>query len=102
MTRGRAAGLDIAPERAITWLTGNPAKSLGILDQTGTLAPGKMADVVLWNRDPFSVYAQADLVFIDGSLQYDRSTMEGRNRSDFMLGQAALGAQPVATKGGAK
>ena len=102
MTRGRAAGFDIAPERAITWLTANPAKSLGILDQTGTLAPGKMADVVLWNRDPFSVYAQADLVFIDGSLQYDRSTMEGRNRSDFMLGQAALGAQPVATKGGAK
>ena len=26
----------------------NPAKSLGILDQTGTLEQGKDADVVIW------------------------------------------------------
>ena len=48
----------------------------------------KMADVVIWNRTPFSVYAQAQQVFIDGSLQYDRSEPQ-RTRSDFMLGQPA-------------
>jgi imidazolonepropionase-like amidohydrolase len=88
MARGRAMGLSIAPEHAITWLTANPAKALGILDKTGTLEVGKMADVVIWNRTPFSVYAQAQQVFIDGSLLYDRSGPQ-RTRSDFMLGQPA-------------
>jgi imidazolonepropionase-like amidohydrolase len=94
MTSGRRAGLDIPPERAITWVTANPARALGIVDQTGTLEPGKMADVVVWNRDPFSVYALTDLVFIDGVVQYDRAAPTPP-RSDFMLGQpAAPGNSP--------
>ena len=43
-----------------------------VLDKTGTLEPGKMADVVVWNGDPFSVYSHAEKVFIDGVLLYDR------------------------------
>ena len=79
--------IDIAPERAIRWLTGNAARSLGILEQTGTLEAGKMADVVVWNRNPFSVYAQAEQVFIDGALLYDRTDPRLRPVTDFMLGQ---------------
>ncbi|HKE44543.1 MAG TPA: amidohydrolase [Steroidobacteraceae bacterium] len=86
MTVGRRAGLTITPEHAITWLTANPAKSLGILDKTGTLEAGKMADVVVWNHDPFSVYALTDLVFVDGVVQYDREHPTAPV-SDFMLGQ---------------
>jgi len=94
MTSGRRAGLEITPEHAIAWVTANPAKALGVLEQTGTLEPGKMADVVVWNRDPFSVYALTDLVFIDGIVQYDRASPAPR-RSDFLLGQpAAAGATP--------
>jgi imidazolonepropionase-like amidohydrolase len=84
---GRRAGIDIPPERAIRWLTANPAKALGIDNQTGTLAPGKMADVVLWNGTPFSVYAHAEKVFIDGALMYDRNDPSKQPRSDFMLGR---------------
>ncbi len=87
MTRGRAVGMDITPARAIRWLTANPAKALGILDQTGTLEPGKMADVVIWNGNPFSVYAKADQVFIDGALVFDRADLERQPVSDFELGQ---------------
>ena len=87
MTRGRRAGMDIRPERAIAWVTANPAKSLGILDQTGTLEEGKMADVVIWNGNPFSVYAKADQVFIDGALLYDRNDPSRQPVSDFELGQ---------------
>ena len=87
MTRGRAAGMDISPARAIRWLTANPAKALGILDRTGTLEPGKMADVVIWNGNPFSVYAKADQVFIDGALVYDRADLARQPESDFELGQ---------------
>ena len=91
MAHGRAAGMDIRPERAIRWLTANPAKALGIDGQTGTLEAGKMADVVIWNGTPFSVYAHAEKVFVDGALLYDRADKSRQPRSDFMLG---LGVSP--------
>jgi imidazolonepropionase-like amidohydrolase len=87
MTRGQRAGMDISPEHAIRWITANPAKSMGVLDQTGTLEPGKMADVVIWNGNPFSVYAKADQVFIDGAMIFDRNDPSLQPVSDFELGQ---------------
>jgi imidazolonepropionase-like amidohydrolase len=86
MTRGALAGMQINQERAIRWITSNAAKALGIADRTGSLAVGKMGDVVIWNRDPFSVYALAEQVFIDGVLMFDRA-QPMKPRSDFMLGQ---------------
>ncbi len=92
---GRRAGLDIPPERAIRWLTANPAKAIGVLQRTGTLEPGKMADVVVWSRNPFSVYALADFVLIDGVVRYDRAQPATAPASDFLLGQpAAAGLYP--------
>jgi imidazolonepropionase-like amidohydrolase len=87
MARGNRVGLGILPEHAIRWITANPAKSMGIHDQTGSLEPGKMADVVIWNGNPFSVYAKADQVFIDGALLYDRHDPDWQPLSDFELGQ---------------
>jgi imidazolonepropionase-like amidohydrolase len=93
IAHGARAGLDIPPERAIRWLTANPAKVLGILERTGTLEPGKMADVVVWSRNPFSVYARANLVLIDGVVRYDRDDPTVAPQSDFLIGQpAAAGA----------
>ncbi len=89
MTRGQRAGMDIPPERAIRWITANPARALGILELTGTLEPGKLADVVIWNGNPFSVYAQADQVFIDGARVYDRNDPARQPVSDFELGHQA-------------
>lgn len=91
MLRGNRAGLSISPERAIRWITLNAAKSLGIEEQTGSLSTGKMADVVLWNQDPFSVYAKPLQVYIDGVLRYERGNPNLSPQSDFELGQL-LGA----------
>ena len=85
MTRGIRAGLDIPPERAIRWVTSNAARSLGIEAQTGTLEAGKMADVVIWNGNPFSVYALADQVYVDGVLRFDRAHPSDQPLSDFSL-----------------
>ena len=82
----------VPPERAIRWLTYNPAKSLGLEDRIGTLETGKAADLVIWNGNPFSVYALADQVFIDGALMFDREHRETKPRSDFLLGQPSTGA----------
>jgi imidazolonepropionase-like amidohydrolase len=94
MSRGNRIGLSIAPEHAIGWVTANPARALGIDQQTGTLEPGKMADVVIWNGTPFSVYALAEQVFVDGVIEFDRANPTPQPRSDFLLGQPGAGAQP--------
>ncbi|HRA03159.1 MAG TPA: amidohydrolase family protein, partial [Thermomonas sp.] len=84
------AGIAITPEHAIRWITQNPAKAMGILEQTGTLEAGKMADVVLWNGNPFSSYAQAEQVYVDGARMYDRRDPARQPKSDFLLGQDLL------------
>ena len=89
MASARRAGVDIPPERAIRWLTQNAARALGVLDRTGTLEAGKMADVVVWNGNPFSVYAKAEQVYIDGARIYDRNDPGRQPVSDFLLGQTA-------------
>jgi imidazolonepropionase-like amidohydrolase len=88
---GRRAGLNISEEVAWTWLSANPAKALGIFERTGSLKAGKMADVVLWNAHPFSVYARPERVWIDGALLYDANDPKRRPVSDFELGQPGEG-----------
>jgi len=90
MGAGRRAGVIIPPERAIEWLTLNPAKSLHLDNQIGSLEVGKHADVVLWSGDPFSVYTKVDLVFLDGAVIYDRYNKARQAVTDFELGQPVL------------
>ncbi len=94
---GNRAGLDISKADAWRWISSNPAKALGILDQTGSLEVGKRADVVIWSGDPFSTYTKADQVYIDGALMYDRKT-DFRPVSDFMLGQPGQGTRTGGVK----
>jgi imidazolonepropionase-like amidohydrolase len=92
MAEGQRAGIPGLSEAvAWEWLSRNPAKALGILDRTGTLAPGKMADVVLWNGDPFSSYSRPVRVWIDGAEMYDANNPRKRPVSDFELGQPGEG-----------
>lgn len=92
LAAGLRMGMDISRAEAISWITLNPARSLGIEAQTGTVEVGKAADLVLWNRDPLSVYAQADVVFIDGHIYFDRSDPDLHPVSDFGLGLSVGGA----------
>ncbi|ATC31735.1 amidohydrolase [Caulobacter vibrioides] len=92
MTAGAKLGIDIPRAEAIKWITANPAKAIGIGDKTGSIEPGKAADLVVWSRDPFSVYAQAEQVYVDGALTYDRKDPRFQPKSDFELGQAGQGA----------
>ena len=71
LAAGRAAGIKLSDDDAIKWLTANPAWAIGVQDQVGSLEVGKRADVVVWSASPFSVYAKADLVYVDGLLRWD-------------------------------
>ena len=85
LAAGLRAGFNITKARAINWITSNPAKAAGIYDQTGSLKVGKNADVVIWSKNPFSVYALVEKVFIDGATAYDRES-NFEPASDFDVG----------------
>ncbi|MCM8556584.1 amidohydrolase [Sphingomicrobium sediminis] len=91
LAAGRRQGIEISDAEAWQWLSANPAKSLGIFDQTGSLESGKNADVVLWNGDPYSVYTRPQMVWVDGALMYDANDPNRRPVSDFELGQPGEG-----------
>jgi imidazolonepropionase-like amidohydrolase len=94
MYAGIDAGIPVTREQAIRWITINPAWVLGIDGITGSLEPGKAADVVLWSGDPFSVYSRAERVYNDGRLVFDRSDPARQMRTDFNAGIASPGIGP--------
>ena len=92
MAYAKRMGLDIKPEHAIRWLTRNAAQAIGLESRIGTLEEDKMADVVIWNGNPFSVYALTERIFIDGAVRFERESPRRESESDFLLGQpAAMG-----------
>lgn len=88
---GLRAGITLTRDQALRWITANPAWVLGIDKLTGTLEPGKMADVVLWSADPFSVYSKAEKVWNEGWLAFDRLDPKHQYATDFNIGQTAPG-----------
>jgi imidazolonepropionase-like amidohydrolase len=86
MYAGRRAGIEISDDEALRWITLNSAWALGIESETGSIEPGKLADLVVWDRNPFSVYAHAEQVFIDGTLVYSRNDPAHDPRTDFDTG----------------
>ena len=87
MYSGLRSGIPITRDEALRWITVNPAWVLGLDSVVGTLEPGKIADVVVWSGDPFSVYAKAVQVYNDGWLVYDRGDPAHQPRTDFELGR---------------
>jgi imidazolonepropionase-like amidohydrolase len=83
---GLHAGIKLTEHQALKWITANPAWALGIDSEVGTLEVGKMADVVIWDRHPLSVYAKAQRVYIDGRLRHDAEEPQSP-WSDFEVGQ---------------
>lgn len=73
----QAAGVAVAYglpwEAALAALTANPAEIFGLGAAYGRIAPGFVADLVLWSGDPFEVTTVAEQVWIDGRAQSMRS-----------------------------
>jgi imidazolonepropionase-like amidohydrolase len=62
----------VSEEDAWKFVTLNPAKLLHIDHKVGSIKEGKDADLVLWNDHPLSVYARAEMTFVDGLKLFDR------------------------------
>ncbi len=60
-------------DRAMSAITLDAAKILGIDDKFGSIEAGKVADLVLYDADPFEHAAHVTYTVMDGSVVYDRS-----------------------------
>ena len=72
ISEGRTIGINVSEDDAIKWITINPAAALGLDDRIGSLVVGKNADVVLWDKNPFSIYARVEMTLIEGETYFDR------------------------------
>ncbi len=66
---GIAVAHGLPYDDAIAALTRNPAMIYGLGNDLGSLATGKIADVVVWDGDPLEVTSAAEAVFINGVQQ---------------------------------
>lgn len=62
----------VPEEEALKMITLNPARQLGIDKRTGSIEPGKDADLVIWTAHPFSVYSRPEMTLIEGEIYFDR------------------------------
>jgi imidazolonepropionase-like amidohydrolase len=70
---GIAAANGLGMEEALRTVTADAAKILAIDDRVGTLAPGKDADVALFDGDPFEYTSHVTAVLVGGQVSYQRS-----------------------------
>lgn len=85
---GNAVAYGLPFEEGVRAITANVARVFGL--EGGTLAPGDVADLVLWSGDPLEVTSFAELVLIDGKPQSleNRST---RLRDRYLHPEAGTG-----------
>jgi imidazolonepropionase-like amidohydrolase len=63
---GNAVAYGLPWDEALRAVTLYPAQIWGVADTHGSLAPGKVADVVVWDGDPLELMTSVEHVFIGG------------------------------------
>ena len=61
----------LSDDEALSLITINPAKQLGVEDRIGSLEEGKEGDVAIFRNHPLSVYAVPVRTIIDGVVYFD-------------------------------
>ncbi|WP_370086322.1 amidohydrolase [Ekhidna sp.] len=62
----------LSDDEALSLITINPAKQLGIDARVGSLEEGKEGDVAIFKNHPLSIYAIPMMTIVDGIVRFDR------------------------------
>lgn len=62
----------LSDDEALSLITINPAKQLGIADRVGSLEVGKEGDVAIFKNHPLSIYTIPMMTIVDGIVRFDR------------------------------
>ena len=62
----------LTDDEALSLITINPAKQLGISNRVGSLEEGKEGDVAIFKNHPLSIYAIPMVTIVDGIVRFDR------------------------------
>jgi imidazolonepropionase-like amidohydrolase len=75
---GNAVAYGMDWNAALRAITLGPAETFGVADRIGSLAAGKLADLVIWSGDPFEFASRAEQVFVGGV------RVDGPSREDLL------------------
>ena len=89
---GIAVAHGLSYKNAMQSITSLPARIFGLSKKTGSIESGKLADLVLWNGDPFENQSVAEQVWIAGQPQ----SLETRQKS---LAKRYLKSSPIPKSG---
>ncbi|HET9426340.1 MAG TPA: amidohydrolase family protein [Gemmatimonadaceae bacterium] len=72
---GNAVAYGMSWDDALRAITLAPAEAMGVADRVGSLAVGKLANVVVWSGDPFEFTSVPEHVLVHGR-EFDRPTRD--------------------------
>jgi imidazolonepropionase-like amidohydrolase len=77
---GNAVAYGLSWDEALRAVTLAPAEAFGVADRIGSLRPGRDANVVIWDGDPFEFATRAETVLIRGAVQTGASRQDELTR----------------------
>lgn len=80
-------------DQAFASISSAPARAVGMADRIGSLRPGRVGDVVIWDGDPLELGSRPTMLWIDGVAQ-SLTTRQDRLRARYATPQP--GALPNA------
>ncbi len=63
---------NLSDDEALSLITINPAKQLGIESRVGSLEVGKDGDIAIFKNHPLSIYGIPQVTIVDGIVRFDR------------------------------
>jgi imidazolonepropionase-like amidohydrolase len=63
---------DLSDDEALSLITINPAKQLGIENRVGSIEVGKEGDIAIFKNHPLSIYTVPHFTIVDGVVRFDR------------------------------
>jgi imidazolonepropionase-like amidohydrolase len=91
---GNAVAYGMKWDDALRAVTLAPAEAMGIADRVGSIAVGKLANIVIWSGDPFEFATTPEHVFVRGT-ESTRPTREAELTERYKTQPPKYGKPPV-------